>query len=126
MRRFRISDEQWNVISDLFPAPAATGRPRRNLRVLLDARFWILNTGPPPRRDLPECFGPCQTAYEHFNTWSKNGLFERILERLHLRLDEADLIDLELWCFDGTNVRAHASAEGGGKKGGFASPPTTP
>ncbi|MDE2507556.1 MAG: transposase, partial [Planctomycetota bacterium] len=103
-----------------------TGRPRRNLRVLLDARFWILNTGPPPRRDLPECFGPCQTAYEHFNTWSKNGLFERILERLHLRLDEADLIDLELWCFDGTNVRAHASAEGGGKKGGFASPPTTP
>ena len=70
MRRFAISDEQWNVISDLFPVPASTGRPRSNLRVMLDACFWILNTGS-PWRDLPERFGPWQTAYEHFNTWRR-------------------------------------------------------
>ena len=57
MRRVGISDEQWNVISDLFPAPAATGRPRSNPRVMLDACLWILNTGS-PRRDLPERFVP--------------------------------------------------------------------
>jgi transposase len=37
MRRFEIGDEQWALIRDLFPAPARTGRPPSDPRVMLDA-----------------------------------------------------------------------------------------
>ncbi len=103
MRRFRISDEQWNVISDLFPAPASTDRPRSNLRVMLDACFWILNTGSPPARPA-RVLRTLANRVRTLQHLEKNGLFERFLDRLHLRLDEAGLIDLELWCLDGATV----------------------
>lgn len=117
MRRFELSDGQWDLVCDLSPEPADTGRPPSDPRVMLNACFWILNTGA-GWRDLPERFGPWQTAYDHFNAWSKNGMFERILERLQMQLDADGLIDWDLWCVDGTNVRAHVSAAGAGKKGG--------
>jgi hypothetical protein len=37
-----MTDAEWELIADLFPEPAATGRPSRELRELLDAIFWIV------------------------------------------------------------------------------------
>ena len=45
MVRHRLTDEQWDLIADLFPSPKATGRPPRDRRVILDGIFWILRTG---------------------------------------------------------------------------------
>ena len=50
--------------------------------------------------------------------------FDAILERLHMRLDEEGRIDWDLWLVDGSSVRAHQSAAGGGKKGGRKNPKT--
>ena len=124
MRRYEIGDEQWELISDLFPEEQGNGRPWRSHRSMVNAMLWILNTGS-PWRDLPERFGPWQTAYNRFNLWRKDGTFDRILERLQMRLDEEGRIDWDLWCVDGSSVRAHAAASGGGEKGGPKSPPTT-
>jgi hypothetical protein len=47
----------------------------------------------------------------------REGLFDRLVERLPLRLNEAGLIDPGLFCIDGTNVRAsRAAAAGAGEK----------
>ncbi len=124
MRRYELTDEQWEVIQDLFPPAKGNGRPCRDHRSMVNATLWILNTGS-PWRDLPDRYGPWQTAYNRFNRWRSEGLFDRILERLQMRLDAEGRIDWDLWCVDGSSVRAHVSAAGGGKKGGAPSPQTT-
>ena len=53
MLRHRLTDQQWELVQDLFPPPARTGRPRRDRREILDGIFWILRTGA-PWRDLPD------------------------------------------------------------------------
>jgi hypothetical protein len=49
-------------------------------------------------------------------------LFDRILQRLHLELDDDGRIDWDVFDVDGSNVRAYQSAAGASKKGA----PTTP
>lgn len=115
MTRDRITDEQWECIADLFPKAAKTGRPPRDHRVILEGIFWILRTGS-PWRDLPEEFGPWQTVYDRFNGWNEDGTIDQILGRLRSAHLDCGAIDDELWCVDGTILRAHRSAAGGGKK----------
>jgi transposase len=113
MARQLLTDEQWLTIEDLFPAPAATGRPPVDRRRVLDGILWILRTGS-PWRDLPEEFGSYQTVWRLFDQWNHQGLLDRILDRLRaLHID----VESELWCIDGTSVRAARCAAGGGKKG---------
>jgi transposase len=123
MRRYELTDEQWAVIEPLLPQ-ATTGRRLSSPRAMLNGMFWVLRSGA-PWRDLPERFGPWQTVYHHFNSWRGRGVFNRMLEALQVRLDAEGHIDWDLWCVDGTMVRASRSAAGGGKKGGPQSPRTT-
>ena len=112
MDRHRLTDEQWSRIAELFPPPKSTGRPPRNRREVLDGILWVLNTGS-PWRDLPEGFGPWGTAWDLFDTWNADGTLVAILRRLQGEVQ----INEELWCIDGTTVRAHKCASGGGKRG---------
>lgn len=82
---------------------------------MLNGIFWRLNTGA-PWRDLPERFGPWPTVYGRFAALRKSGLLDRIIGKLQLRLDEAGLIDPDLFCVDGTNVRAARAAAGAAEK----------
>lgn len=116
MVRHRLTDEQWALIADLFPPPKPTGRPPRDRREIVDAILWILRTGS-PWRDLPEEFGPWGTVWDLFDTWNADGTLDNILQRLRSAAVDAGDIDGELWCVDGTNVRAARCAAGGGKKG---------
>jgi len=119
MLRHRLTDEQWNLIADLFAAPAATGRPPRDRREIVDGIMWILRTGS-PWRDLPEDFGPWATAWDLFDKWNSDGTLNAMLDRLRGQVD----IDEELWCVDGTIVRAARRVAGGGKKGTPRNPRT--
>jgi transposase len=116
MKRHELTDEQWALVESLVPlSTARTGRPSRDRRTLLNGLFWILHTGA-PWRDLPERFGPWQTVYHHFAKWRRDGVFAEIIEALQITLDDRGLIDWDLWCIDGANVRAARAAGGAGKK----------
>ena len=104
------------MIRDLIPPGPGGGRPPRDPRQLLNAMFWILRAGA-PWRDLPERYGPWQTAYHRFNQWRRAGVIDRMLQRLQLRLNAQGYIDPELWCVDGSVVRATKAAAGAGKRG---------
>lgn len=55
--------------------------------------------------------------YDRYNRWNRDGTIDRMLERLHLKLDEQGCIDLDLWCIDATQIRASRAAAGArGKK----------
>jgi transposase len=113
-----LTDEQWVVIEPLVPKPQRMGRPPRDAREMMDALMWMLRTGA-PWRDLPGWFGPWQTAYTRFCQWRDSGLLDRIVVKLQVLLADAGKVDWELWCVDGTSVRAArcaAGAKGGARK----------
>ena len=115
MTRHQLTDQEWNCIADVFPAPAKTGRPPRDQRTIVDAILWIVRTGS-PWRDLPEEYQPWGTVWDLFDKWNSDGTLDEILRRLRaMRLDAGE-IDEELWCIDGTIIRAARCAAGGGKK----------
>ena len=107
----RLTDEQWDLIADLFPAPKHTGRPPSDPRQMMDGILWILNTGA-QWRDIPAELGKKSTVWDHFDLWNDTGLLVAIIDRLRGEVT----LDAELWCIDGTVVRAAKCAAGGGKK----------
>lgn len=116
MKRHELTDEQWDAVSPLIPrSKARTGRPAKDPRQMLNGIFWILGTGA-PWRDLPERFGPFQTVHRYFSHWRRTGVFAAIIEALQVKLDDRGLINWELWCVDGANVRAARAAAGADKK----------
>ena len=119
MRRYELSDRQWQRIAPLFPHPTHHGQPGRpagDYRPLVNGILWILHTGA-PWRDLPERYGPWQTVWDRFNAWRQDGTWVRIVTSLLDELDDKGLIDHDLWCIDGSVIRASRAAAGAKKKG---------
>lgn len=124
MRRHELADAQWKLIESLMPVSDGPGRPWKDHRIQINAMMWILRTGA-PWRDLPDRYGPWQTVYDRFNLWRQNGMWDRVLEHLQIRLDREGRIDWDLWCVDGSSIRASRAAAGAGKRGDRKSPRTT-
>lgn len=82
---------------------------------MFDGILWVLRTGA-PWCDLPERYGKWQSVYDRFNRSKKDGTIDRILKALRIRLDKNGYIDWDLWCMDGSNVRASRAAAGASKK----------
>lgn len=121
--RHDLSDAAWEAVRECLPPRRVMGRPPRDPRQVLNGVFWILRTGA-PWRDLPECYGPWTTVYFRFREWERNGVIDRMMTQLQSRLDRDGNIDWDLWCIDGTSVRASKAAAGAPKKGAAAPPKT--
>jgi transposase len=116
MKRHELTDQQWELLAPFFPPrPRQRGGQWKDDRTMLNALFWRLNTGA-PWRDLPERYGPHQTVHDRFTRLRRRGLLDRILQTLQLRLNERGLIDFDLWCVDGSSIRASRAAAGAGSK----------
>jgi transposase len=124
VRRYELSQAQWKLVEGEFGPAHRRGRPRSDLRKILNAIMWILHSGA-SWRDLPPWYGPWKTVHHHFLRWSKDGTFDRILKKLQIRLDAQGQIDWDIFMVDGTNVRASKAAAGAGEKGGPESLETT-
>ena len=57
MKRYEVSDAQFQRFADLLPANGRRGRQWRDHRTLLNAVPWVLHTGA-QWRELPERYGP--------------------------------------------------------------------
>lgn len=127
MVRHSLTDAQWARLQPLLPEerPKRPGRPWRSHRQMIDAILWVLMTGSPWRDLPPEPFGPWITAFSRFNRWRAEGLWDRIGDVLLSELEADDAIDWELWCIDGSSIRAQRSAAGARKKRGPQTSPKT-
>jgi len=123
-RRYELSDEGFERLAPLLPKQNRGGRWNDH-RTTLNGIFWVLNSGA-PWRDMPERYGRWQSVYHRFRRWVREGLFDRMLHRLHVQLDDDGRIDWSQFDIDGSSVRADRSAAGGGKKGAKQSRTTTP
>lgn len=116
MSRHDISEDVWNRVKPFLcpPRKETRGRPPADARRMLYGILWILRTGA-PWRDLPDEFGPWQTVYKRFNSWSKSAIWHDVLHELSREAD------LEAIIFDGSYVRAHQHSAGA-KKGAEIKP----
>jgi transposase len=117
MRRYELTDRQWARIAPLLSRRRrchGAGRPATDDRPIVNGILWILHTGA-PWRDLPERYGPWPTVFRRFNNWRHDGTWVRIATSLLDELDERGGIDRDLWCIDGTVVRASRAAAGAPK-----------
>lgn len=121
--RHALSDDRYASIEPLLPTNDRPGRPWKDHRLVINGILWVLHTGA-QWRDLPRAtYGPWQTIYDRFNRGTKDGTWDRLLEALHVRLDEAGRIDWELFCIDGSSIRASRDAAGASPSDGTPSEP---
>ena len=100
--------------------PAMAARLNAEIKKILampEIANKIVELGGEVRTDTPEEFGAWETVYAHFNRWSSDGTLEDVFELLKKRCSRDGRFDHSLWSIDGSVVRAHRCAGGGGKKG---------
>jgi transposase len=121
MRDRELTDDQWTALAPhLPPQRAATGRPAKDHRLIVEGILWRLRTGA-PWRDLPERYGPWQSVYTRFRRWQRAGVWGRALAALQAQADARGDLDWSLHFLDGTVIRAHPHAAGA-KKGAAIRP----
>ena len=108
IRRYEISNEQWDRIKDMFPR-VKTGRTPKDNRMMFNAILWLARSGA-AWADIPERYGPHQSVYSRFCKWRDDGTLENIFHTLN---EDADFENLSI---DNTSVKAHLQSAGA-KKG---------
>jgi len=77
-----LSDEQWELVADLFDPPGRRGAPALiPRRDMVDAMLFIGRTGC-QWRYLPERYGVWTAVWAQWRRWRANGVWERAMMRL--------------------------------------------
>ena len=124
MRRYELSDEQYEWIEPLLPKAGGKGRPWADHRQVLNGLFWKLSSGA-SWRDIPERYGPWQTIYERYTAWRADGTWTQIVQALQVKLDATGHINWAQWNVDSTLIRASRASAGARKKGAQRQSPKT-
>jgi transposase len=100
-----LTDAQWELLAPLLPKYGrrkdGRGRPRKDLRAVLNGVLWILRTGA-QWADLPDRYPPYQTCHRYFQAWCRDGTLKRILHALAEDLYQRGGIDISEAFIDGT------------------------
>lgn len=109
-----LTDSQWHLIKDWLPPPARTGRPRLDLREVLNAVFYVVKGGITWRL-LPREFPKWQSVYSHFRRWRRDGTWRRIHDALRAcaRRRAGPHKHPTAGCLDSQSVRTTAAAAPG-------------
>jgi transposase len=106
-----ITSEQYEKIKDSLPIQ------RGNVRLLnitvLNALLYVAEHGC-KWRGLPEHFGNWHSIYVRMNRWAKNGVLDRVFEKL--QLEQIVRIKIEAFSLDSTIVKVHPDGTGALKK----------
>jgi transposase len=87
-----LTEGQWPVLKPLLPSARKRGRPTAfTRRDQVNPIRWRTRTGA-PWRDVPERYGPWESAYSLFRRWQRDGTWARVLGQLQARADARGLI----------------------------------
>ena len=106
-----ITPEQFEKIKDSLPIQRGNVT-LPNLQVV-NAILFIAEQGC-KWRGLPEQFGKWHSVYTRLNRWSKNGVLERVFEKL--QQEQILRIKIEAFSLDSTSVKVHPDGTGALKK----------
>jgi transposase len=115
LQRMEITEEQYERIKSALPVQRGNVS-LSNLQVL-NAVLYVAEQGC-KWRGLPKRFGRWHTIYTRMNRWSKNGVLDRVFEKL--QVEQIVRIRLEAVCLDSTSVKVHPDGTGALKKTGHS------
>ncbi len=105
MKRYELSNQQWNRTSPFLPQQVGSaGRKAADDRLFVNAVLWVARSGA-PWRDLPERFGKWNSNHRRFRRWAQGVLWKQVFDALQEP-------DLDWVMIDSTIVRAHQQAAG--------------
>src|SRR4051794_39265483 len=106
--RHELTDAAWARIEPLLPDTGKRGGRWRDHRQVINAILWQSKTGV-PWRDLPQGYGPWETAHERLRRWTADGTWDKILTEVVVKDDSIGVVE---WTFsvDSSSVRAHQHA----------------
>lgn len=106
MDKSKLSDGEWvHLIGRLKKTPGIRVGCEATCRRFVEAVLWILRAGA-QWRVLPERLGHWNSVFKRFSSWSRFGVWEKMLASVSVKAD------MENVCIDSTVVRAHACAAG--------------
>lgn len=115
MKKYTLTDKQWKKIKDMLPTNGRPGNQWKDHRMVINGILWILKNGA-TWRSLPTQYGSWKTVFKRFRLWTRQGLWDKILEQLQSDFQSRGKIDWRMFSIDGSNVRAHKSAAGAKKR----------
>ncbi len=108
-----ITAEQYKKIKDSLPIQRGNVK-LENLQVL-NAILYVAEQGC-KWRGLPSRFGNWHSIYTRMNRWAKNGVLDRVFEKL--QTEQIVRIKIEAFSLDSTSIKVHPDGTGALKKNG--------
>jgi transposase len=106
-----ITPEQYEKIKDSLPVQR--GNVCLSNLTMLNALLYVAENGC-KWRGLPRHFGNWHSIYVRMNRWAKNGVLDRVFERL--QMEQIVRIKIEAFSLDSTIVKVHPDGTGALKK----------
>lgn len=109
----RIPEALWRRLEPLLPVYQPSpkgGRPRANLRHVVDGIFYVLRTGC-QWKELPTYYGSSSTAHRYFQEWAASGVFERLWKVCLREYDRRKGIQWKWQSVDGATTKAPLGGE---------------
>src|SRR5882672_1576336 len=108
-----ITEKQYQRIQNHLPVQR--GNVRLSNLQILNAILYVAEHGC-KWRGLPQRFGRWHTIYMRMSRWSKNGVLDRVFEKL--QQEQIVRIRIEAFSLDSTSVKVHPDGTGALKKTG--------
>jgi len=115
-----LSEKKWNIIKVAFESKSQRGRPPEHFkRTIVNAILYVVKSGCQWRM-LPNDLPCWQTVYDHFSRWNKNGIWEKVLDKLNrMRRQEIDRTPMPSYAIiDAQSVKTQYASEDRGIDGG--------
>src|SRR5271154_3033319 len=106
-----LTRQQYEKIKDSLPLQR--GNVGLSNMEVLNAILYVAEQGC-KWRGLPGRFGNWHTIYVRMNRWAKNGVLDRVFEKL--QLEQIVRIKIEAFALDSTSVKVHPDGTGALKK----------
>lgn len=90
-----LTDREWEIIQLYLPPPARRGRPRTNLRSIMNGIRYQLKTGCCWADIPPERYAPGKTCWHWFNQWKQAGTWTLMAAELRRELDARGQLNLK-------------------------------
>jgi len=100
----RLTDSQWAIIKEVLPVER---KRKYNLRVMVDAIFWVLRLGSQWRNLPEELFPKWQLVYYYFRKWQADGTLEKLNWQLNrqARKRQGKAATPSLMCIDSQSIK---------------------
>ncbi len=78
-----LTDAEWELVEPLLPKQGRMGRPRQDLRAVLDGIFYVIDNGV-KWRAMPHDLPPWETCYRWMRRLEEDGTWQKLVDEVRV------------------------------------------